>query len=121
MSLFYAGHHRASIGEVRLRNRADRLRRHDMPTLVAVGVWWAAAADWARIPWANMRAAFLRLVAPPALDPDCGRGGYPVCPTCRWDSHRGCGLLDDDPPCGCHCVAAEMGRRAYGQRERSDG
>jgi hypothetical protein len=121
MSFAYAGQHRASIGEVRVRNRADRLRRHDMPTLVAVGVWWAAFADWARIPWANMRGAFLRLTAPAQTDPARGRGGYPVCETCQQDAHRGCGVFLGEPPCGCDCAPAGLGRRAYEQRERRDG
>jgi hypothetical protein len=47
------GQHRASWGEVRIRNRADRMRRHETPWSVRVLVWWAAVTDWGRVARTN--------------------------------------------------------------------
>ena len=94
--------------EQRVLVRAQRLARHDTPATVVASLWWAGVADWARGAWRNAtdraRGGWARATAP---DPDCGLGGYPVCPTCRWGQHAGCGVLDTDPPCGCTCPHAE--------------
>lgn len=111
-----SGAHSMSAGEQRLAKRLDLLRHGVTPLSVAAGLWAAAVIDWARVPWANMRAAFLRLIAPAATDPARGRGGYPVCETCQQTAHRACGIFDWEPPCGCDCVAAAQGRRAYEDR-----
>ena len=108
MSLTYAGHHRAHMSEVRVRNRADRLRHHDVPALVAVSAWVAALVDWARIPWRNLRLrvtdAWARWIVPASVP------GIPVCQTCQQGEHRGCGWFLGEPACGCHCPAAQRHR-----------
>lgn len=108
MSVMYLGTHRASPGEVRVRNRLDRLRRHDVPVMVAVGMWWAVAADRVRLPWRDLRlrvtAAWSRWIVPTSV-PD-----IEVCPTCRHDQHRACGMFLDDPACGCWCEQAQAHR-----------
>lgn len=34
-----------------------------------------------------------------------------ICPACRENAHRGCSLLDGDPPCDCKCEPARQSRQ----------
>jgi len=72
--------------------------------------WWTTALDWLRVLARNVADVVTSRTPPAEPDPDRGIGGYPVCATCRQGQHRGCGLFDDDPPCGCTCQAAKDGR-----------
>jgi hypothetical protein len=92
----YIGQHRMGWREARYVRRLERVTVADV---------LLAAFDWARIPWANMAAAFKHLTT--ARKPV---GGYQICLTCEHGQHAGCGLFDTDPPCGCSCYNAQMGR-----------
>lgn len=116
MSITYLGQHRANVAEERVRNRLDRLRRHDVPALVAVGVWWAGLVDWGRIPWRNARLAVIEWWSRWAVPTDVP--GIPKCVTCRHKEHRACGYFLNDPACGCYCTAAQTHRRELADIER---
>jgi hypothetical protein len=102
------------LGEHRRPARWVRAERPPLPVRAAAR--WRELADWAGVAWANLTAGPAR-PATVATSDARGVGGYPVCLTCRHGQHKACGAIGDDPPCGCHCQAAAMGRRAAEDRQ----
>jgi hypothetical protein len=107
----HVGQHRAGAAEARVLRLEARLRRHDVPGLVAAGLWWAAVVDWVRLLWRDLRLQIIAIAAWWSTD------NIPTCVTCQRGSHRACGIFADDPPCGCGCEAAARHRMELAQRE----
>jgi hypothetical protein len=91
------------------------------PWEVRAGRALAGLADWAGVGLRNLFTGRARRPASVATSAECGICSYPVCVSCRVAGtvkmlHRACGALVDDPPCGCWCVSAALGRRAHHDR-----